>query len=105
LAPAKAGAQGRDRINVARQPRAARIASALARSSDAGLRLAHRRLSAADETEARLGVSQGGRPWRKNPTAVSMFMFDGAWYYVMNRGTAGPVVSYTDEQRQRAPLG
>jgi hypothetical protein len=27
-------------------------------------------------------------------------MFDGAWYYVMNRGSAGPVVAYTDEQRQ-----
>jgi hypothetical protein len=40
----------------------ARIASALVRSGDAGLRLAHRRPSAANETEseARLGVIQGG---------------------------------------------
>jgi len=27
-------------------------------------------------------------------------MFKGACYYGMNRGTAGPVVSQTDEQRQ-----
>jgi len=50
--------------------------------------------------KARLGVSQGGRPWGKNPTARSIFMFKGACYYGMNRGTAGPVVSQTDEQRQ-----